>query len=48
MISGAKSTVALLAGSRSASTLAMLSDRPITNWAIVYRTIVFSLASIAS
>jgi len=48
MISSAKSTAALLAGSRSASTLAMPFDRPIANWAIVCKTIIFSLASIAN
>ncbi|CAK9252536.1 unnamed protein product [Sphagnum jensenii] len=48
MTGGASSTAALLAGSCSASTLAMPSDRPIANRAIVCRMIVFSLASIAN
>jgi hypothetical protein len=48
MTSGARLMAALLAGSRSALTLMMPSDRLIANWAIISRTIVFSLASIAS
>ncbi|CAK9864327.1 unnamed protein product [Sphagnum jensenii] len=48
MTGGARSTATLLARLRSASTLAMLSDRPIVNRVMFYRTIVFSLVSIAS